>query len=112
MTKTQKPRRKLTVAVTGATGDFGNLLLPRLEADPSVERVLAIGLKPADGKKVEFRRLDLSRPDSEVELAEVLTEHPVDVLYHLAFLYGHVQNGSLAHELEVIGTMQVLAALS
>ena len=112
MSKKIPARRKLTVAVTGATGDFGNLLLPLLEADPSVERVLAVGLKPAEGKKVEFRRVDLSRPDAELELADVLGEHPVDILYHLAFLYRRVQNGSLAHELEVIGTMQLLAAIS
>jgi UDP-glucose 4-epimerase len=112
MSKKIPARHKLTVAVTGATGDFGNLLLPLLEADPSVERVLAVGLKPAEGKKVEFRRVDLSRPDAELELADVLGEYPVDVLYHLAFLYRRVQNGNLAHELEVIGTMQLLAAIS
>src|SRR4051794_16394586 len=100
----------LTVALTGSTGDFGRLLLPRLQADPSVERILTLGLKPAEGPqdKLDFRRVDLSRPEAELELADALSEHPVDALYHLAFLYSQVQDPAHAHELEVIGTMHVL----
>ena len=105
-------KRGLTVAVTGATRDLGRLLIPKLEADPDVDRILAFDLKPAEGAKVEFRRLDLTRPDAENELAEALQEQPVDALYHLSFAYERVRNPALAHELEVSGSMQLLSAVA
>lgn len=110
MDATHAGKRGLRVAVTGASGDFGRLLLPLLEKDPTVESVLVLDVAKPDGDKVEYHRVDLTRHDAESELTEALTERPVDALYHLAFLFGPVRNGSLAHELEVVGTINVLAA--
>lgn len=107
-TQASKPLR---VAVTGASGDFGKLLLPLLERDPAVERILVLDVAKPEGTKVDFHRVDLTRHDAEAELTEALTEHSIDALYHLAFLFGPIRNGSLAHELEVIGTMSVLTAV-
>ncbi|WP_426752432.1 SDR family oxidoreductase [Myxococcus sp. Y35] len=103
---------RLRVAVTGASGDYGRLLLSRLEQDPEVESILVLDVaRPPDGNaKMEFHRVDLTRYDAESELTDALTERPVDALYHLAFLFGPIRNGSMAHELEVIGTMNVLTA--
>jgi UDP-glucose 4-epimerase len=110
MDATQAGKRGLRVAVTGAHGDFGRLLLPLLEKDPHVESVLVLDVAKPEGDKVEYHRVDLTRHDAESELTEALSERPVDALYHLAFLFGPVRNGSLAHELEVVGTINVLAA--
>ncbi|XXF75004.1 SDR family oxidoreductase [Myxococcaceae bacterium GXIMD 01537] len=101
----------LRVAVTGALGDFGRLLLPMLEKDPAVESIVVLDVARPEGAKVDFHRVDLTRHDAESELTDALCERPVDALYHLAFLYGPVRNGSLAHELEVIGTMSTLTAV-
>ncbi len=101
---------RLRVAVTGASGDYGRLLLSRLEQDADVESILVLDVARPEGEKIEFHRVDLTRYDAESELTDALTERPVDALYHLAFLFGPIQNGSLAHELEVIGTMNVLTA--
>jgi UDP-glucose 4-epimerase len=101
---------RLRVAVTGASGDYGKLLLQRLERDPDVESILVLDVARPEGSKVEYHRVDLTRYDAESELTEALTDGPVDALYHLAFLYGPIRSGSLAHELEVIGTMNVLTA--
>ncbi|GHG76715.1 SDR family oxidoreductase [Comamonas sp. JC664] len=103
---------RLRVAVTGASGDYGRLLLSRLEQDPEVESILVLDVARPQGAsaKVEFHRVDLTRYDAESELTDALTERPVHALYHLAFLFGPIRNGSLAHELEVIGTMNVLTA--
>src|SRR5438067_6411672 len=102
----------LRVSVTGATGDLGGLLLPRLEADPRVESILAIDLaKPsAHGPKVEYRRVDLTAASGERDLQDALREAKVDALYHLAFISGRVHSAAFAHELEVIGSMHVLTA--
>jgi UDP-glucose 4-epimerase len=107
----QASKGGLRVAVTGAAGDLGRLLLPLLERDPDVESILVLDVAKPSGKKVEFHRVDLTRHDAEGELADALLEQPVDAFYHLAFLLGPVRDGSLAHELEVIGTMSVLSAV-
>jgi UDP-glucose 4-epimerase len=107
-----KAERGLTVAVTGATGDLGSLLIPRLDADPAVERILSLGPRAPLGNKVDHRAIDLTRHDAEEDLVEALGDGKVDALYHLAFLHGRVRNGSVAHEVEVIGTMRVLAAVA
>jgi UDP-glucose 4-epimerase len=111
MEATQASKGGLRVAVTGAAGDLGRLLLPLLERDPDVESILVLDVAKPAGDKVDFHRVDLTRHDAESELSEALAELPVDVFYHLAFLYGPVRDGSLAHELEVIGTMSVLSAV-
>lgn len=112
MDATQASKGGLRVAVTGAAGDLGRLLLPLLERDADVERILVLDVVRPAGDKVDFHRVDLTRHDAEGELSEVLAEHPVDVFFHLAFRYGPVRDGSLAHELEVIGTMNVLSAVA
>jgi UDP-glucose 4-epimerase len=111
MDATHAGKRGLRVAVTGASGDFGRLLLPLLEKDPAVESILVLDVAKPEGAKVEYHRVDLTRHDAESELTEALSEHRVDALYHLAFLFGAVRSGALAHELEVVGTINVLAAV-
>lgn len=106
--------RPLRVAVTGATGDLGALLLPLLETDPRVERVLALDVARPEqvGGKMEFRRVDLARHEADRLLAQLLTEERIDALFHLAFLNSPIQNAAMAHELEVIGTLHVLTAVA
>jgi len=99
------------VALTGATGDLGRLLMPLLLADEGVEQIVAIDLaKPADHPKVDFHRIDLTRHEADRELADALGDSPVDALFHLAFMWGPRREGRLAHELEVMGSMRILEA--
>lgn len=76
----------LTVAVTGATGTFGLALLPLLEADDAVERVVGIARRPFDpvGRgwtKMAYRRGDVRDADALLAAFE-----GADVVVHLAFL--------------------------
>ena len=87
MDATQAGKRGLRVAVTGASGDFGRLLLPLLERDPAVESILVLDVARPEGTRLEFHRVDLTRHDAESELTEALAEQPVDVFYHLAFSF-------------------------
>lgn len=101
----------LRVAVTGASSDLGKLLVPRLAADPRVRTVLALDVsKPPEAPRVEYRQLDLTRYDADTDLRELLAQAPVDALYHLAFDFSESRMAAYAHELEVAGTMRVLAA--
>ncbi len=72
-----------TVAVTGVSGYFGRLLLPLLEAETSVTRVVGIDRRPpAAGtwSKLDFHQADLRQAEFETLL------DGVDVVVHLAFV--------------------------
>ncbi len=76
----------LTVAVTGPTGTFGSALIPLLQADDSVERIIGIARRPFDPAergwtKMEYRRGDVREPGV---LREAFAG--ADVVVHLAFL--------------------------
>ncbi len=76
----------LTVAVTGPTGTFGQALVPLLEADDRVERVVGIARRPFDPAsrgwtKLEYRQGDVRDADALAEAFE-----GADVVVHLAFL--------------------------
>ncbi|RMF32564.1 MAG: NAD-dependent epimerase/dehydratase family protein [Chloroflexi bacterium] len=70
------------VAVTGISGHVGRGLLPLLEQDPTVERIIGIDLVPPaqGGTKVEFHRADV-RDEGIVALFQ-----GADVVVHLAFI--------------------------
>lgn len=95
------------IAVTGASGRLGRVLVGRLAADPSVERILALDRQPVDhgSAKVEFRECDV-RDDG-------IAEHFADAgaVVHLAFI---VETGSrdqqLVEQVNVGGTQNVMAA--
>ena len=76
----------LTVAVTGPTGTFGVALMPLLQDDESVARVIGIARRPFDPAehgwtKMEYRQGDVRDPDA---LREAFAG--ADVVVHLAFL--------------------------
>jgi UDP-glucose 4-epimerase len=123
VSRPKRPKRSTTkrpslngrsVALTGAFGFLGRGLLARLEADPGVQSILALDLKPPAGtlRKTRFVQVDLTRPRSDTQIAEALHEAKVDTLVHLALLYNPVHNGAYAHEVEAIGTLQLLGAAS
>jgi nucleoside-diphosphate-sugar epimerase len=76
----------LTVAVTGPTGTFGFGLLPLLQADDRVSRVVGVARRAFDPAehgwtKMDYRRGDVRDPDALVEAFR-----GADVVVHLAFL--------------------------
>lgn len=106
-----RPPDDLTVAVTGATGTAGRGLLPLLEADPAVGRVVAVARRewapvPAGFSKVEYRRADVrDRQALQAAFREA------DVVVHLAFsLYGVRQGDAELREVNVGGTLNALEA--
>ena len=102
----------MRVGVTGVSSDLGRGLLPRLEADPLVDSIVAFDVaRPAElTPKCSFVRVDLTRPGMEADLTRAFREQRLDVLFHLAFVNSRVHGAAFAHELEVIGSMHVLAA--
>ena len=78
--------RKLTVAITGPTGDIGRSLLRALERRREVGRILAMARRPVRPRrgglrKTEYRQGDVLDRDAVDELVA-----DADVVVHLAFL--------------------------
>ena len=80
------PERDLTVAVTGPTGTFGAGLIPLLQDDDRIARVIGIARRPFDPAergwtKMEYRQGDVRDPEALQEAFR-----GADVVVHLAFL--------------------------
>jgi len=100
----------LTVAVTGPTGTLGFGLMPLLQADDRVARVIGIARRPFDPvacgwTKMEYRRGDVRDP-------EVLRDafSRADVVVHLAFLVTGAAPGAAIRSVNVDGTLNAYAA--
>ena len=100
--------RKLTVAVTGPTGEIGKPFMEALERSPRVGRIIGMarrGFDPAarGWKKTEYREGDiLDRRSVDALVAGA------DVVVHLAFI---INTGSdSGHEINLEGSRNVFAA--
>ena len=109
-------KRGLMVAVTGAATGLGRRLVDMLADEPAVTGVVAVDSDPAitrlgrEDERVVTHRLDLSDPTSGPALGHILTRRRVKAVVHAALGLRPVLDDGAAHELEVIGTLQVLTA--
>jgi UDP-glucose 4-epimerase len=104
--------RRRVVAITGAATFLGLNLIGLLEDDPHVAKIVCLDTTspPTVGAKSHFYVLDLTHPTAEERLAEVFAAEVVDTVVHLALLESPTRETAYSHELEGVGTMQVLNA--
>lgn len=102
------------VLVTGVSGYLGGHLAARLAEDPGIERVIGVDTAAPSAEltrlmgRAEFVRADIRNP----LIGKVIGTARVDTVVH-ASLTGHPagpSGRSLHKEMNVIGTMQLLAA--
>jgi UDP-glucose 4-epimerase len=98
------------VLVTGVSGDLGGRFARLLSVDPAVERVIGVDVVPPRGDMgdVRFVRADIRNP----VIAKVIAGEDVDTVVHMSVIAtpGTAGGRSTMKELNVIGTMQLLAA--
>ncbi|SFU01767.1 Nucleoside-diphosphate-sugar epimerase [Geodermatophilus amargosae] len=104
------PDADLTVAVTGPTGTFGEGLVPLLQADERIGRVVGIARRPFDPAargwtKMEYRRGDVRDADA---LREAFAG--ADVVVHLAFLITGNASRQTTRAINVDGTLNAFRA--
>ncbi|MDT0276187.1 NAD-dependent epimerase/dehydratase family protein [Blastococcus goldschmidtiae] len=102
--------RDLTVAVTGPTGTFGAGLMPLLQDDDRISRVIGMARRPFDPAergwtKMEYRQGDVRDPDA---LREAFAG--ADVIVHLAFLISGNAPRETIRAINVDGTLNVFRA--
>jgi nucleoside-diphosphate-sugar epimerase len=102
--------RDLTVAVTGPTGTFGFGLLPLLQADARVTRVVGVARRPFDAAghgwtKMDYRRGDVRDPEA---LRDAFSG--ADVVVHLAFLVMGAASPREIAAINVDGTLNAFRA--
>jgi nucleoside-diphosphate-sugar epimerase len=76
----------LTVAVTGPTGTFGFGLVPLLQADERVQRVVGIARRPFDPAEHGWTKMEYRQGDVRDQEALRTAFAGADVVVHLAFL--------------------------
>jgi nucleoside-diphosphate-sugar epimerase len=107
--KAKRKTKGLTVAVTGPTGTFGLALMPLLQADDRVARVIGIARRPFDPAQRGWTKMQYRRGD--VRDADALRDafDGADVVVHLAFLI--VSGGrDTAQAINVEGTLNAFRA--
>jgi len=99
-----------TVLVTGVSRDLGRTFARTLATDPGVSRVIGVDVMPPRGDlgDVTFVRADIRNP----VIAKVIAKEDVDTVVHMSVIAtpGSAGARGTMKELNVIGTMQLLAA--
>ncbi len=102
--------KPLTVAVTGPTGTFGFGLMPLLESDERIGRVIGIARRPFDPAQHGWSKMEYRQGDVRDEEALAEAFQGVDVVVHLAFLIASGEPPETIHEINVEGTLNVFRA--
>jgi UDP-glucose 4-epimerase len=100
-----------SIAITGLRTFLGRRLAERLSAQPDVRLIGLDRLRPhglASG--VEFREVDLTRPDAGSALVDIFHKEDVEGVLHLAFRREPSPDLESDHELETIGSLHLLHA--
>jgi nucleoside-diphosphate-sugar epimerase len=100
----------LTVAVTGPTGTFGFGLVPLLQSEPRVQRIIGIARRPFDPAsegwtKMEYRQGDVREPEAlQAAFAGA------DVVVHLAFMITGNASRETIRAINIDGTLNTFRA--
>jgi UDP-glucose 4-epimerase len=99
-----------TVLVTGVSRSLGDRMVRELIEDPGVDHVVAVDVIPPRGDigGAQFVRADIRNPS----ISKVLEASGADTVLHMGVIATPLQAGGRASmkEINVIGTMQLLAA--
>jgi len=102
------------VLVTGVSRYLGSRLAASLAADPSIERVIGVDtVPPRKDQTVALGRTEFVRADIRNPLiAKVIAQSDVDTVVHMNVIATPLDAGgrTAMKEINVIGTMQLLAA--
>ena len=101
---------ELTVAVTGPTGTFGFGLMPLLQADDRIARIVGIARRPFDPAEHGWSKMEYRRGDVRDAAALEAAFGGADVVIHLAFLITGTASRDTTRQINVQGTLNAFRA--
>lgn len=104
------PESNLTVAVTGPTGTFGFGLVPLLQADERIDRIVGIARRPFDASEHGWTKMTYRRGDVRDPAALEEGFQGADVVVHLAFMITGTASLATIQEINVEGTLNAFRA--
>lgn len=101
---------RYVVAVTGPTGTFGFGLMPLLQAESRVERIVGIARRPFDPSDHGWTKMTYRRGDvrDRAALREAFTD--ADIVVHLAFMITGNASAATIRAINVDGTLNAFRA--
>jgi len=96
------------IFVTGISGYIGQKMLAFLDGKPEVQKIVGIDIRePAirPGKLIFFRK-DVREP-----LGDILLQHNIDAVIHLAYVVPPLHDRSLMEDVNIGGTRNILTSL-
>lgn len=95
-----------TVLITGINSYFASTLLPRLDTDPGIDKIIGLDITPWKGgfQKVDFYKTDI-RDQSVGRLFK-----NVDTVFHLAYTVGEIREKGKAHDINIDGSKNIFIA--
>src|SRR4051794_21618188 len=100
----------LTVAVTGPTGTFGFGLMPLLQADRRIKRIIGIARRPFDPDEHGWTKMEYRQGDVRDQAALEDAFAGADVVVHLAFLITGNASRDTIRAINIEGTMNTFRA--
>jgi UDP-glucose 4-epimerase len=99
------------IAVTGTGSFLGSRILRRIVETQGPAAVVAVDIaSPPATLGVRHRFVDFTEPASDQQLLDVFRDEGIDTVVHAAFYTSPQRDTSYSHELESIGSMNLLAA--
>ena len=95
-----------TVLITGINSYFASTLLPMLDSDPDIDKIIGIDVTPWKGgfHKVDFYKTDI-RDQSVYDLFK-----GVDTVFHLAFVVGEIRDKEKIYDVNINGSKNIFNA--
>ncbi|MFI9504227.1 NAD-dependent epimerase/dehydratase family protein [Nocardia sp. NPDC052566] len=90
--------------MTGATSDFGAVVIPRLLEDDRIEEVVGISRRHCGIRHAKFRHVRLDIRDPAIEDAF----DGCDTVIHLAFVVSEIRDKKLTDDINIGGSINVL----
>lgn len=99
----------MIVAVTGINSALGKLLIPKLQAEPSIEKIIGIDLNEYRGnsEKIQFFKIDVRDKNGMERVLD-----GIDVIIHLAFIVNpkKIPKKKIIYDINVNGSKTVFQA--
>jgi nucleoside-diphosphate-sugar epimerase len=98
------------ILITGASGQIGSELTPRLREKFGSENVVASDIREPDETLVEQRPFEVVDVTDKERLKKVVQEHEIDAIFHLAAILSASgeRNPQLAWRVNILGLHNVL----